>query len=52
MRSLKTESQGRDRKDCTKQFKAARDRFAEDEANLTEFLNARAQAALSAGLAP
>ena len=39
VRSFETEGQGRDRKECMKQFKAAWERFAADEDNLTEFLN-------------
>ena len=30
-------------KDCARQFKAAWERFAADEANLVEFLNAKRQ---------
>jgi hypothetical protein len=37
VRSFETEGEGRDRKDCMRQFRAAWDRFAADEANLTEF---------------
>jgi len=33
--------EGKDRRDCMRQFRAAWDRFAADEANLTEFLNAK-----------
>ena len=39
MRSFESEGQGRDHQDCMRQFKAAWERFAADEANLTEFLN-------------
>jgi hypothetical protein len=39
-RSLETEGQRRNLKDCT-QFKAAWERFAADDSNLTEFLNAK-----------
>jgi hypothetical protein len=41
VRSFETEGAGRDRRDCMKQFKAAWERFAADEASLTEFLNAK-----------
>ena len=41
VRSFETEGEGRDRRDCMRQFRAAWDRFAADEANLTEFLNAK-----------
>jgi hypothetical protein len=36
---LQRRAGGGDRGDCMKQFKAAWERFAADEANLTEFLN-------------
>ena len=39
MRALETQGRGRDRRDCMNQFKAAWERFAADEANLTEFLD-------------
>ena len=39
MRAHEVQGQGRDRRDCMKQFKVACDRFAADEASLTEFLN-------------
>ena len=39
MRALET--QGKGKEDCTRQFKAAWERFAADEANLTGFLNAK-----------
>ena len=35
MRALETQGQGKNRKDCARQFKAAWERFAADEANLT-----------------
>jgi hypothetical protein len=38
MRALETQGEGSDRRDCMRQFKAAWERFAADEANLTEFL--------------
>ena len=41
MRALETQGEGRDRRDCMKQFKAAWERFADEEANLIEFLNAK-----------
>jgi hypothetical protein len=41
MRAYEVQGEGRDRRDCMKQFKAAWERFAADEANLTEFLNAK-----------
>ena len=41
MRTFETQGEGKDRRDCMRQFRAARDRFAADEANLTEFLNAK-----------
>ena len=41
MRSFETEGRGRTRKDCMRQFRAAWQRFAADEANLVEFLNAK-----------
>ena len=41
VRSFETEGWGRNRKDCMRQFKAAWDRFAADEASLTEFLSAK-----------
>jgi len=41
MRSFETEGQGRDCRHCMRQFKAAGERFADDEANLVEFLNAK-----------
>ena len=39
MRALEMQGEGRDCRDCMKQFKAAWERFADVEANLTEFLN-------------
>jgi len=41
MRVLETQENGNNRRDCMKQFKAAWGRFAGDEANLVEFLNAK-----------
>ena len=41
MRDHETQGEGVDRRDCMKQFKAAWERFAADEANLIEFLNAK-----------
>src|SRR5215472_18597902 len=41
MRAYEAQGAGRDRRDCMRQFKAAWERFAADEANLTEFLNAK-----------
>ena len=41
MRALETQGKGKDRKDCARQFKAAWERFAANEVNLTEFLNAK-----------
>jgi hypothetical protein len=42
MGTLETQGEGKDRRDCImRQFRAALERFAGDEANLTEFLNAR-----------
>ena len=41
MRVLETQGKGKDRRDCMRQFRAAWDRFAADEANLVEFLNAK-----------
>ena len=39
MRVLETQGKGKNRRDCMKQFKTAWERFADDEANLIEFLN-------------
>jgi hypothetical protein len=39
MRVLETQGKGKDRRDCMRQFRAAWDRFAADEANLTELLH-------------
>jgi hypothetical protein len=39
MRTHETRGKGKDRRDCMRQFKAAWERFAGDEANLVEFLN-------------
>jgi hypothetical protein len=33
--------EGKNRRDCMRQFKAAWERFASDEANLVEFMNAK-----------
>ena len=41
MRADDAQGEGRDRRDCMRQFKAAWERFAADEANLIEFLNAK-----------
>jgi len=41
MRTRETQGEGKDRRDCMRQFRAAWDRFAADEANLVEFLNAK-----------
>ena len=41
MRAYEAQGEGSDRMDCMRQFKAAWERFAADEANLTEFLNAK-----------
>jgi hypothetical protein len=41
MRAHETQGEGKNRRDCMKQFKAAWERFAADEANLVEFLNAK-----------
>jgi hypothetical protein len=41
MRELETQREGPDRRDCMRRFKAAWERFVADEANLTEFLNAK-----------
>jgi hypothetical protein len=38
MRAFETRGRGKDRRDCTRQFKAAWERFAADPANLTMFL--------------
>src|SRR5215467_3913981 len=40
MRAHETQGEGSDRRDCMRRFKAAWERFAADEANLIEFLNA------------
>jgi hypothetical protein len=37
MRAHQTQGRGTDRPDCMRQFKAAWERFAADEANLTMF---------------
>jgi hypothetical protein len=41
MRALETQGKGKTRRDCMKQFKAAWERFAGEEASLTDFLNAK-----------
>ena len=41
MRALETQGKGKNRKDCMKQFEAAWERFAADEASLTDFLYAK-----------
>ena len=41
MRTHETQGKGKNRRDCMRQFKAAWERFARDEANLVEFLNAK-----------
>jgi hypothetical protein len=41
MRVLETQGKGKNRRDCMKQFKAAWERFAADEANLVELLKAK-----------
>ena len=41
MRTQETQGTGRNRNDCMRQFRAAWDRFAADEGNLIEFLNAK-----------
>jgi hypothetical protein len=41
MRVPETQGEGSDRRDWMKQFKAAWERFAADEANLVEFMNAK-----------
>ena len=38
MRTHQTQGRGTDRADCKRKFKAAWERFADDEANLTMFL--------------
>ena len=43
MRTHETRGKGKDRRDCMRQFKAAWERFAGDEANLVEFLNMKRQ---------
>jgi hypothetical protein len=43
MRASGTHGEGKDRRDCMRQFRAAWDRFAADVANLVEFLNAKRQ---------
>ena len=39
MRTHETQGRGKDRRDCMRQFRAAWERFASDEANLVDFLN-------------
>jgi hypothetical protein len=41
MRTQETQGEGKDRRDPMRQFKVAWERFAADEANLVEFLNAK-----------
>jgi hypothetical protein len=41
MRTIETQGEGKDRRDCMKRFRAAWGRFAADQANLVEFLNAK-----------
>jgi hypothetical protein len=41
MRVVETQGDGKDRRDCTRKFRAALDRFAADEGNLAESLNAK-----------
>jgi hypothetical protein len=41
MRTHETQGKGKNRRDCMRQFKTAWERFADDEANLVEFLNAK-----------
>jgi len=41
IRTHQTQGEGKDRRDCMRRFRAAWDRFAADEANLTEFLKAK-----------
>src|SRR6516165_4143793 len=38
MRAFETSGRGTDRADCTRKFKVAWERFADDDANLTMFL--------------
>jgi hypothetical protein len=38
---VETEGEGKDRKDCMRQFRAAWDHFATTRPNLTEFLKAK-----------
>ena len=44
MRTHQTQGRGTDRADCMRQFRAAWERFAGDEANLTEFMAAKSRA--------
>ena len=41
MRAYEAQGEGRDRRDCMRQFKAAWERFAADEANLVAFMNVK-----------
>ena len=41
MRAPEIQGKGKNRRDCMRQFKAAWERFAGDEAKLVEFLNAK-----------
>jgi hypothetical protein len=44
MRETESEGRGTDRRDCMRQFKAAWERFSEDLARLTEFMDAKRRA--------
>lgn len=44
MRELESEGQGGNRKDCMRKFRAAWDRFCQDEGRLAEFLEAKRSA--------
>lgn len=44
MRELESEGQGSDQKDCMRKFRAAWDRFCQDEGRLAEFLEAKRRA--------
>jgi hypothetical protein len=41
MRVPETQGKGKNRMDCMRQFKAAWEQFAADEANMVAFLNAK-----------
>ena len=43
MRTHQTQGKGKNRRDFMRHFRAAWERFADDEANLVEFLNAKRQ---------